>query len=291
MNTLYDYYNSKGQSLPSISQRQQQASQAGIKNYTGTASQNAQLLQYLNNAQPTQPTQPVQPTQPTTPTQSGQTQQNVDINATLKQAGLDDNIISQLSNEAKTSLGVFYDYSNNQLLNGKFAETDIRDFNKYLEKASTDPEIQQKYGDMLKMDMSDVNYNINLLNSNYNRDAALQQTQFQNQQKDLGEQYANAGTAYSGFRNKAAQDLKNEQSGIIESKRAQLQSQLRNIGTGLEKVYGTKGLNQFGNISAGGQTYNPVGGIIGTYDQAKAADTRNLAGQFYNETRLPFSPK
>ena len=44
---LYQYYQSLGQALPSWQQRRGIAGQAGISNYTGTASQNTQLLNYL----------------------------------------------------------------------------------------------------------------------------------------------------------------------------------------------------------------------------------------------------
>lgn len=46
---LYDYYANKGQTLPSIAERRGVATQAGINNYAGTASQNKQLLTYLTN--------------------------------------------------------------------------------------------------------------------------------------------------------------------------------------------------------------------------------------------------
>lgn len=49
---LNEYYASKGQALPSVSQRAGLASQAGISNYTGTAQQNAILLKSLNSPTP-----------------------------------------------------------------------------------------------------------------------------------------------------------------------------------------------------------------------------------------------
>lgn len=52
---LYEYYQSKGQALPTVQARQSVAQQAGITGYTGTASQNQQLLGYLTS-QPTQGT-------------------------------------------------------------------------------------------------------------------------------------------------------------------------------------------------------------------------------------------
>lgn len=47
---LYEYYTSKGQTLPSVQDRQGVAGQAGITGYTGTADQNAQLLSYLEGS-------------------------------------------------------------------------------------------------------------------------------------------------------------------------------------------------------------------------------------------------
>lgn len=46
-NTLYEYYKSQGQALPSVADRQGIASKAGIANYTGDETQNASLLGYL----------------------------------------------------------------------------------------------------------------------------------------------------------------------------------------------------------------------------------------------------
>ncbi len=46
-NTLYEYYQSKGQALPTWQQRVPIAQQFGIQNYTGTAEQNALLLAKL----------------------------------------------------------------------------------------------------------------------------------------------------------------------------------------------------------------------------------------------------
>lgn len=49
-NNLYEYYTGKGQSLPSVSDRQTIAQQAGISNYTGDKTQNEKLLGYLQGS-------------------------------------------------------------------------------------------------------------------------------------------------------------------------------------------------------------------------------------------------
>ena len=51
MENLSSFYQSKGQALPSVQQRQGVASQAGIQNYSGTAQQNTQLLNFLKTQQ------------------------------------------------------------------------------------------------------------------------------------------------------------------------------------------------------------------------------------------------
>lgn len=54
--TLYEYYSGKGQALPTVSARSADAKKAGISNYTGSASQNAQLLSYLQGSSSTKTT-------------------------------------------------------------------------------------------------------------------------------------------------------------------------------------------------------------------------------------------
>lgn len=61
---LSEYYKQQGISLPSVSSRAADAAKAGIKNYTGTIGQNAQLLDYLTKQGPYAPAAPVATTQP-----------------------------------------------------------------------------------------------------------------------------------------------------------------------------------------------------------------------------------
>lgn len=56
MDTLYDYYKSKGQTLPSVSERTNAATSAGIQDYKGTAEQNNALLSYLKKQDTISPT-------------------------------------------------------------------------------------------------------------------------------------------------------------------------------------------------------------------------------------------
>lgn len=67
INTLYDYYNAKGQSLPSVGSRTALATKAGISNYTGDANQNNTLLAYLLKQDQSSTSSPVTASTPVTP--------------------------------------------------------------------------------------------------------------------------------------------------------------------------------------------------------------------------------
>lgn len=121
ISTLYDYYTSKGQSLPSLSNRSQIYQQYGLgssASYTGSASQNTALLNALQKGSNTAPT--VTTTQKDNPPTSNQTSsqqptyqqpayqaQNLDTNSILSdiQGGKVDpnNISSYLTDKIKSS--------------------------------------------------------------------------------------------------------------------------------------------------------------------------------------------
>lgn len=58
-NNLYEFYTGQGKKLPSVQERQSDATSAGIKNYSGTADQNNQLLKYFSSNQSAASPQPV----------------------------------------------------------------------------------------------------------------------------------------------------------------------------------------------------------------------------------------
>lgn len=85
INTLYDYYTSKGQVLPS--DRSSIATKAGITNYTGSADQNTTLLKYLQSSGGSTPVTTKTPT--TALPQKNINQMSVEEATTsLKSAGL-----------------------------------------------------------------------------------------------------------------------------------------------------------------------------------------------------------
>lgn len=87
-NNLYEYYQGKGQGLPSVADRTTIATQAGISNYTGTAEQNTSLLGYLQNT-PSQGNttitpEKVSPESPLVTKETPTSTSNIDTNLTVK---------------------------------------------------------------------------------------------------------------------------------------------------------------------------------------------------------------
>jgi len=89
MATLFDYYKSQGQTLPSLQERAKIASQAGISGYRGTAEQNNALLGFLSKSNNVQ-----QPIEDNIPNDGGASGRFLDV--TPEQA----NEISQADEEA-----------------------------------------------------------------------------------------------------------------------------------------------------------------------------------------------
>lgn len=154
--------------------------------------------------------------------------------------------------------------------------------NKAMAAAKNDPDIQAKYGDAFKIAQADVQKNLGLINTQYATDQAQTAMKQENDRKALAEQYAAAGTAYSGFREQAKSQLAQEQSGVIESSKRALQSKLDQMGSGLESTFGSTALPSFGSISAGGLAYSPTTGITGSAPLAEKGDIYNKGVQEYN---------
>lgn len=160
-------------------------------------------------------------------------------------------------------------------------------YNKAYEAAKNDPNIMAKYGDALKLDQGSLVQNLGLIDAEFDQKYGLNQMRFEQEKKQLADMEADAGRAFSGFRKQAEGRLATEQSGVIESSKRQLQGQLNQMGQALEARYGTQGLSQFGNLSAGGLAYNPIGNITGTVERDKEQDILTKAANTFNMERLP----
>lgn len=155
-------------------------------------------------------------------------------------------------------------------------------FNNAMNRAKTDPDILAKYGDELKLNQGSVERNLAMINEAYGQSMGLLNTQQEEERKALALTEAAAGRAQSGFREQAKQRLNQAQTGVIQSSRRELQNQLNQTGQTLEGRYGTSGLSQFANITAGGLSYTPMGGITGSIARDQNTDIYNQAVNSYN---------
>lgn len=176
-----------------------------------------------------------------------------------------------------------------------------------LDLAAKDPNIVAKYADMAKMDTQSFTQQLEQAKSTYSTEAGLRKTQFENERKALAEHQAAAGTAYSGFRGKAQNDLAQTESGIVSSSNSQLKNNINNLTSAFEAKYGTGATPSAsitvanpleGNVSLSGLqtpggngtttlTGNLAGGITGTVAPAKAADINASALNSYNTAAFP----
>jgi len=163
---------------------------------------------------------------------------------------------------------------------------DSKEMNKLWKEAESDPTIQKTYGEELNVAKDYLNKNIDLVSAEFQSLTESQQRDYIDAKKNLNEAQAAAGTAYSGFRTQASNKIDTQQSGIVESSRRQLQSQLNSAGQQFEQRFGSAALagtkldtqigagdvGTYGNTSYTGASYAPVGytatgGIGGTQAQ------------------------
>lgn len=195
-----------------------------------------------------------------------------------------------------------------QEINGSTGIANKDAFLQSLEKARIDPEIKAKYGDIQNVDT--FNFNQSLANSQFsaNETSKLQKTQFENEQKALADKAAEAGLAFSGFREQAKGQLGQQQEGVITSSRASLQQELTKNAAELQAKYGTlgtSGITSFGNLGTPtSMSYmNPLtganeqinanlmsGDIQGTLAPSKTADVLQKAESIYSGLKVAPSP-
>jgi len=173
---------------------------------------------------------------------------------------------------------------------------DAQTFNDAYTKALNDPDIASKYADLATTTAKDFANNLGVIALNAQLTGQQQAATMTQEQKDLQEQEASAGRAYSGFRQQAQQKLDTSEQGIITSTRSKIEQQLREATTGVEKLYGSgyAGLSsattQYVNPLTG-QTenisYTPYGGLTGTVEQAKEADILARQNEIYKTLKSP----
>ena len=190
--------------------------------------------------------------------------------------GLSEAQIASLSQGDIAMFSAMSDYITKQNSNGTTGAFDI---NQALAAAQNDPDIAAKYGDSLKTGLADFARGVNQLQTGANIWSNQQSQDMENARKNLQDTEAGAGRAYSGFRQQANQQLKNTQTGVIQSEKSQLEKNVADMGSAFEKQYGTTATPAnnmtFNNPLTGTQEnigYNPVGGITGTNPLSEKGD-------------------
>lgn len=179
---------------------------------------------------------------------------------------------------------------------------------KALDAAKNDPNIIAKYADALKLDTQSFSQQLDQLQQATSTDAQKYQTQFENDRRQLAENSAAAGQAYSGLRNRAQEQLGESESGIVSSSRNALKKSVQDLTTAFESKYGSdattaakaqfqdpfsssnvslSGLSTNGSTDATTLSGNKAGGITGTQPIAKQNDINTLAGQYVTLGQLP----
>lgn len=174
--------------------------------------------------------------------------------------------------------------------------------------AAKDPNIVAKYSDMAKLDDLSFTKALDDLRLSSSTEQRNLQTQFQNERRQLASASAASGTAYSGYRQRAQKELAQTESGIVQSKRAELQKNLQDLTTAFESKYGTAATKPAtanfidpmvnSNISISGEQSTTgtgpeslagqlAGGVTGSIAPEKSADINKSALNSYNAAQFP----
>lgn len=158
-------------------------------------------------------------------------------------------------------------------------------------RASQDPLIAGKYADIQSVDKANFANNLASLQSSADVTANTQKMQFEQDYKNLAENAAASGQAYSGFREQAKGKLGQQQSGVITSTRQGFKDNLTNLVTNLQAKYGSDqfsslfpnlALNYNNPMNGASESINPSlipGNLMGTLPIQKAADVTNRQQQ------------
>jgi len=209
---------------------------------------------------------------------------------TLLESGFTPEELAAIPPQYQTAFAAFMDVQNEAYSKGGIGEQNLNEqtLQDALAKAAQNPQINQKYGEELITSTQNLKQNIGLLTGQYTEDQVKQMRDFEQQKKDLADQYAAAGLAQSGFRQKAKQNLEADQNNIISSSRRQLQQNLTGVTAPFEQRFGTEKLKEaLGTVTpgvAGEATYNPYGlntPLKGSYGLDKEAAIKQRAEQSY----------
>jgi hypothetical protein len=209
---------------------------------------------------------------------------------TLIDSGFTQEELAAIPPQYQTAFAAFMDVQNEAYSKGGIGEQNLNEqtLQDALAKAAKNPQINQKYGEELITSTQNLQQNIGLLTGQYTEDQVKQMRDFEDQKKALAEQYAAAGMANSGFRQKAKQNLEADQNNIISSSRRQLQQNLTGITAPFEQRFGTEKLKEVLGTNAPGvageASYKPYGGttpLQGSYGFEKENAIKQRAQDSY----------
>ncbi len=218
-----------------------------------------------------------------------------DMNANLKALGLSDETIAKLPVDQQALFASIGAIMQKQIDNGnplpQTFTTD--DLHRFADQAAKDPTIDKFYKDQLRLGVADLNAKLGFLQGDTQAQFEQLNRAFPEQNTAASHAAAAAGQAYSGFRNKAKEQLKANQQTILQSTTRQAQQNLRNLGQTFETTYGSQNLPQGGlgmpTGSQGGLSnigYTPFGNVPGQLEQNKQLDIANKNQSLIQDARL-----
>lgn len=224
---------------------------------------------------------------------------DADATDALHFLGFSDAQIAQMSPSDKQNFSLTGEYLKKQTdLGNVTAQNNAASLQQAYTAALNDPTLKAKYSDIQNSDQANFSNNLQAFQTGLDVDSANQKLSFQKAQKDLADQAAAGGQAYSGFRNQAKQQLDTQQSGIVTSTLSNIKQNLQASGAPLEQYYGTsqfnklfggEGINYMNPLTNSTQTvdYNPIGGISGTLTPEKSADVNARQQSIYQNISSP----
>lgn len=259
---------------------------SGIDNSTGPGSFGPRSKAFLTNGSTSTPSTTVT-NQPSTPAGASPSDDTA-----LRALGLSDDTISQLSPAQKamfaaTGAAIQAQYSAGRTVPNTLSADDL---DRIFTEAQNDPGISDYYKEQLRIGGTDLTKAIAFLQGDYSQFQRENAQKFALDNKNLSEAEAAAGTAYSGFRGQAKKQLSDANSGIIESTKRTLGRNLESMGSAFEKTYGSDALAARGGVNVGDVTYDPIGNVSGSQENAELTDVRNRANELGQEELLNRGP-
>lgn len=159
-----------------------------------------------------------------------------------------------------------------------------KDLDDLFRKAQNDPVISKFYGDRLRMGTDAFTQDLKYLQGSLDQQGTDRALQFAEDRQALADLQAEKGTAYSGFRGQAQEKLSQQQAGIIESSRRDIQKSLDDATKAFEEKYGSAATNPASITLAdpNAASQYTIGGLlkpgVKTTDMLRGATLGNIAG-------------